>query len=256
MTFECKICGKSYKRYLSQLKSGQRKNYCSFECSLIARRQGLYKAGSPPKRGKYISCLICGKKYWAQDNQIKRGTRYCSKECLGKANGNRLKGKKAPWNGDAAKQKECKICGRTFEFYESQTKNGVGGFCCSRKCADQWHAMQIQGTNNPNWAGGLSYEPYSPEFNKKQKERIKLRDGYVCQLCYRRQDSDTNILSCKTAWNEGLHIHHIDYDKKNNRPLNLISLCRACNMKVNQNRKYWEGHFCEYLKGQSLSLGG
>jgi len=200
-----------------------------------------------------FKCKICGKEYWAQLNQIKRGTKYCSKKCLGKANGKRLTGKKAPWNGDAAKQMECKICGKAFEFYESQ--NGKG-YCCSRKCADQWHAIQIKGANNPNWAGGLSYEPYGPEFNKKQKEKIKLRDGYVCQLCFRRQDSDTNFLSCRTLWNEGLHIHHIDYDKKNNHSSNLVSLCRTCNLKINQNRKYWENHFCKYLQNQSLNLGG
>ena len=40
-----------------------------------------------------------------------------------------------------------------------------------------------------------------------------------------------------------LDVHHIDYDKKNNDPKNLISLCRKCHMKTNKNRKYWTKYF-------------
>lgn len=36
-----------------------------------------------------------------------------------------------------------------------------------------------------------------------------------------------------------LSIHHIDYDKKNCLPENLISLCADCHMKTNGNRGFW-----------------
>ena len=38
-------------------------------------------------------------------------------------------------------------------------------------------------------------------------------------------------------------IHHIDYNKKNNNPLNLISLCNFCNVSVNASREEWTNYF-------------
>lgn len=87
----------------------------------------------------------------------------------------------------------------------------------------------IIGENNPNWQEGISFEPYSTEFNDLLKEKIRKRDKYICQEC----GSQQNTLSRR------LDIHHIDYDKKNNNPSNLISLCNSCNLKVNHNRDYW-----------------
>ncbi|TXH47080.1 MAG: HNH endonuclease, partial [Desulfurellales bacterium] len=37
-----------------------------------------------------------------------------------------------------------------------------------------------------------------------------------------------------------LQVHHIDYDKKNSHPDNLIALCHSCHMKTNFNRSYWK----------------
>lgn len=92
---------------------------------------------------------------------------------------------------------------------------------------------QNSGENNPQWRGGLSCEPYSLEFNKDMKEFIRMRDGYTCQLCGVPQ----------TECSKGLFSHHIDYDKKNTIPPNLISLCASCNSRVNKNREYWVSYF-------------
>lgn len=152
---KCKVCGKTYSRFPSQLKSGQRRNYCSGKCSLKARRLGLYKIPGPIKKGKFIKCLVCGNKTWAEPNEIKRGKKYCSKECLGVANGNRTRGKRAPWVGKPPVLKVCKICNKEFSFYESQAKR-ERGYCCSRKCADKWHSLQLMGEKNCNWRGGTT----------------------------------------------------------------------------------------------------
>ena len=91
------------------------------------------------------------------------------------------------------------------------------------------------GGNAPNWQGGISFEPYTSEFNRQLKGLIRNRDGYKCQLC--GMPEIENI--------ENLTIHHIDYIKKNCLPDNLIALCRSCNSKVNFNRDYWEEYFKE-----------
>ena len=89
------------------------------------------------------------------------------------------------------------------------------------------------GEKNPNWRGGVSYEPYPKEFNKYLKREIRERDGYVCQLCGA----------------DGKDVHHIDYDKKHCDGMNLITLCRSCNVRVNTHRESWEA----YLMGVQLA---
>jgi len=99
-------------------------------------------------------------------------------------------------------------------------------------------------SKNPNWQGGKSFQPYSSKFNKKLKEKIKERDHYICQLCGKTESEAIIIDTLK----RGLTIHHIDYDKKNCKEINLITLCRKCNSIVNFNRHYWTIFFKKKLK--------
>lgn len=89
------------------------------------------------------------------------------------------------------------------------------------------------GSDNPNWKGGISFGDYSYEFNKALKEAIKIRDGYKCKICGKH---DRDVI-------QGLCIHHIDYDKTNNTPENLVSLCHVCHSKTNSRRQYWVEYF-------------
>jgi len=89
------------------------------------------------------------------------------------------------------------------------------------------------GDKNPQWLGGLSFEPYSPEFNDKLKEEIRKRDNHTCQECNYTEEQLGYTLS----------VHHIDYDKKNNDKTNLISLCNSCHQKTNFNRENWIDYY-------------
>ena len=83
---------------------------------------------------------------------------------------------------------------------------------------------------NPNWKGGISFEPYSIDWTETLKRAIRERDKYICQLCK----------------GYGNVVHHIDYNKKNCNTNNLICLCVRCNSKVNFNRRYWKD-VCESI---------
>ena len=90
-------------------------------------------------------------------------------------------------------------------------------------CAD----INNSGSGNPNWKGGISSEPYCPIWSDKEyKSDIKLRDGNQCLNPY-----------CLGIGNK-LHIHHIDYDKKNCAPQNLITVCNSCNFRANTDREW------------------
>jgi len=98
-----------------------------------------------------------------------------------------------------------------------------------------------------NWLGGKSFEPYGLEFNKILKENIRNRDNHRCQLCGKHQDENFT----KSGKKKKLIAHHVDYDKQNNKPENLISLCNSCHMKTNFSRKDWT----EYFRKQMLNRG-
>ena len=74
--------------------------------------------------------------------------------------------------------------------------------------------MKLKG--NPNWNGGKSFEPYPDSWNKKFKTVIRQRDYFQCAFC--------GPVEIK------LHVHHIDHEKQNNDPENLITLCVSCHI--------------------------
>ncbi len=99
-------------------------------------------------------------------------------------------------------------------------------------------SLALSGDKCHLWNGGTSFEPYSPDFNRRLKADIRKRDNYTCQEC---------------KWTEHqldhkLDIHHIDYVKKHNTSCNLISLCRPCHSKTNYKRECWQNYFTEKFK--------
>jgi len=88
------------------------------------------------------------------------------------------------------------------------------------------------GENNSNWKGGIACEPYCDVWlDNEYKESIKERDGYKC----------LNPTCNKTSTR--LSLHHINYNKKDCHPLNIITLCASCNAKANKDREW---HECWY----------
>jgi len=81
----------------------------------------------------------------------------------------------------------------------------------------------ITGERSTSWKGGLSFEPYSSDWTKELKNLIRERDNYICQICFKK----------------GYPVHHIDYNKKNCNPENLVTLCKNCHPKTNWNRTKW-----------------
>lgn len=87
------------------------------------------------------------------------------------------------------------------------------------------HILNNIGPNHPNWCGG-DKEYCDAWRDKDYKEFIKLRDNYICRnpYCFKK---DTK-----------LNIHHINYNKKDCRPINLITICSNCNKRANKDREW------------------
>jgi len=60
------------------------------------------------------------------------------------------------------------------------------------------------------------------------KEYIKYRDGYRC----------LNPVCNYLINPSNLVVHHINYNKKDCNPLNLITICNSCNTTANYNRTW------------------
>jgi hypothetical protein len=80
---------------------------------------------------------------------------------------------------------------------------------------------------------GIPYEQalYPLEF-KIIRKSILERDNYKCKICNKH----------------GKSVHHIDYNKKNNKSSNLITLCQSCHMITNEHRNSWKNHFKNLLR--------
>ena len=105
-----------------------------------------------------------------------------------------------------------------------------GTRCRCYACRRESYLLQgirQSGSNHWNWRGGITNDPYGSEWTMELRNFVRNRDNNRClnPYCYSKSSSD-------------LTVHHIDYDKKNCIPKNLITVCRVCNNKANKNREW------------------
>ena len=262
----CEVCGK--KRYFSPSAIKTYKHhFCSNKCSGIFRKKGVL-----------VNCFICNKELYRTPSQIKVSKSklfFCSK-CSHKHSF--VKGKK--YNGEKRCGKNnshwkggkitlcCAYCSKPLKRFPSQVKDKENLFC-NEECHNNFmkgkvigHRPYIMtdeirrkmskaklgkytGENHPRWKDGISFEPYPPTFNSQLKERVRVRDNFICQKCGIPE----------LEYMRKLDVHHIDYDKKNCEMDNLISLCGRCNATVNSNREYWTNYFNRILKKEKDIIG-
>jgi len=107
----------------------------------------------------------------------------------------------------------------------------------------QEHRQKISdamiGDKNPKWKDSSHMVSKYKQHNHKHRKRILIRDNYECQ-------NPTCRGNCKL-----LNVHHIDYDKENCEPENLIVLCVSCNSRANHNRKYWTKFYMQLSQGKN-----
>lgn len=202
-------------------------------------------------------CKICNKKFSAWNKNRKT----CSKKCCSIYMSKNMKGK-LPKNielftergkrtrfkkGMVQKTKFHLDKGLLSDLYTHQNKSMKDiatdfGVCvasvhnylieynipCRSQGFQEGNEVQV-GEKHYNWKGGISCEPYCDIWlDREYKQSIKDRDGNRCL------NPD-----CRGNCNHlPLHIHHIDHNKKNCGPENLITICNSCNTRANSDLEW------------------
>jgi len=197
---------------------------------------------------KYPSSNQCQQCYiiYKQTNR-KRYYCSCGKEITrktanyGKNRCVKCSGKISQIKNRKGKHINCLCCNQKFYRKKSDFINRKNNFC-SYTC--YWQTMKstlfYNGKSSSGYIHGDGNTPYSLKFNNKLKEQIRKRDDYRCQnkdcKCTQKQNG------------RKLDVHHIDYNKENLHPNNLISLCKSCHVRTNGNRDYWYSYFTYVLE--------
>jgi len=207
-------------------KRSSRKRFCSGNCAKRNNGKG--------NKGKKHSIEINKKKGLSGElnpfygkNHSDEFKKKLSKDRRGKTFSpevNKKKGRPGELNGFFGKthtvESKCIISEKSL-INSAGEKNGMYG-----------KGYKLIGDKNGGWYGGISENPYGPEFNRTLKNKIRKRDNFKCAIC--KED--------------GYDVHHIDYDKENNLEENLITLCHKDHMKTNINRESWMEFFKIYKK--------
>lgn len=227
----CATCGKAKKILPSHYyKNKEKRFFCDRKC------QGQWKSKNVSRENHHswssieVRCAFCGKPKFINKARFETTENFfCDTQC-------QMNWRKIHWKGENCPLSVekvtvyCKWCGKPKKVIPYLlTVNGH--FFCDRKCQGIYKSVYESKDKHGRWKGGKSYEPYGLGFDPRLKHQIKKRDGYKCQLCGLNKPNDV------------LHIHHIDYDKENHEPSNLITLCNSCHSKTNTNRESWWFYF-------------
>ena len=192
-----------------------KKQYCKCGCGQLIKHKSWHK---------YYPSIYINGHYWNGKKQ--------SKEMIKK----RIVRGKKHYNykdGHCLKKYYCINCNKLLRKIKAKR---------CKKCSDISLERRKKISKNVSLAlggNGVSrrLNNYSIDFTKRLKNKILKRDNYKCRECGLSKEKHYKKYSCN------LHIHHIDYNKKNSEETNLITLCLNCHNKTLFDREDWISYF-------------
>jgi 5-methylcytosine-specific restriction endonuclease McrA len=257
----CDYCGNSLNKIPSLVHDT---NFCNRECQGKYHSTRMQGENNPSWGGgeKVSKCDNCGKLINIKKFEVPLYDKhFCNKECHAEYQ-KTLTGKKNNFYGKNHKPESIKRSWEnrkhiwaSKEFKEKQSNHLLARWQNDeelrkivrktqsnrflKKWQDDEYRKSMTGENSVAWQGGLSRLPYPIGFRNSLKKLIRKRDNYTCQVCGTTENG------------RRLSVHHIDYDKDNLAPENLVSCCHSCHSKTNFDREHWE----KYFKTKSLITG-
>lgn len=273
---QCLNCEKEFWVRWSVIKSGGGK-YCSYDCTNQHRYYNdselqKYETRIGDDRHIYVKiiCKNCGEEDWERWKRVKEGLgRFCSTACFNKHTASSRRknyGKenaafswdsskgawnaywktldgishtttKAKWLWEIAyddvpdgyvvtyidrNPKNCELDNLEIITRGERTSEALIG----HKVSDETRKkISVGHTGTDTWGGFIKEKNY-PGFSKRLKKHIKERDNYECQSCY-----------CDLKGSNRARVHHIDGDKKNPDPANLVLVCISCHSLIHSKKE-------------------
>lgn len=163
-------------------------------------------------------CENCGKEFIARKSFVIQGKgRFCCRKCSSEDSKKRI-------------ELSCSLCGKTFERAMSKNRSKTGFVFCSRKCKDEAQRVtsKLETFTLPHYDTGKFYY-----------RRVAFREyEHKCACCGYKDD------------NRLLDVHHLDNDRTNCKPENLIILCVRCHAGVTR------GYYNLIVTGHGTARGG
>lgn len=227
-----KICGYCSKGFSVPNRRHETVKYCSRDCKTASGWDE-------------VDCPVCAARFKRKKSGSKQsGIKYCSAACYQTT----LLGKSQKVAPDAPRYyKVCETCSKDFRVTETRKDSARW---CSRECqaiSPAWIAEcseRQQGDKHWRWAGG-GYKTHEGYIRHKKKvfgaesftynHRIVIRDAMVA--------SDPNhpfllVVDGEIRLNPEIEVHHIDRDRSNNDPLNLLAVTKFAHSQIHhRNRK-------------------
>jgi hypothetical protein len=209
MNKTCSICKSKFEKHIGMsVKDWKKTKFCSLKCFGISISKIIRTI-----------CSNCGNPIIRRPHRIKRNKdNFCSSECYHifaskyhkEKNGHNFK------TGHSLKKYYCLDCKKEITW---QCGVNGSGFC--KSCFQK-------GNRSHAFINGESYLPYTSEFTKKLREKIRIRDGNKCVFCGMTKKEHYK------KYNRNLEVHHKDHNKQNCKEDNLETRCKQCNINDNQ----------------------
>lgn len=206
--YNCKNCGKQVK-----YKSNQSNIYCSKKCySEYTQAQNKLKPiVKPIKLSSLVyfnECIQCNKLFTSQ----RKNNQCCSDKCK-----NLRENKRQYIREYGTYKKQCRICNKEFNAYESKYT-----YCCSSECKSIYKKKYDYKQKKERKALGLVEKrthikrarKYNVEYESGISiEKIKQRDGNKCLICKKKV----------------LKVNQSGYHKDNGTIGHIIAMCNGGN---------------------------
>lgn len=185
-----------------------------------------------------VTCECCGKDFLCERQRINEHKHlFCSVECFSKF-------RKSLTEPNCI----CPVCGSPFHVKPYHLKKYKNHYC-SKEChriakqeymkGDKNHQYGLKGSLNDSWKSDERISYYGYRLIRNLEHPFKNCDGFVFEHRliaerYLLNDYNSVEIEGKKYLKPEYDVHHIDFNKLNNSPDNLVVLTRSEHQKLHQ----------------------